>query len=243
MEPGEYETMYRVEETHWWYCALHRLIIDRLSRSIPDWKNKPLLDAGCGTGGVLQHLGCSPNHTGIDLSPDAVEFCRRRGLPRVLQGDINKMPFETGTFDAIICSSVLYHRWVPDVGKSLLELHRVLKPGGFLLVNLPAFASLQSEHDERVFTARRFRRKEVRDLLRQSNFEIRECAYWTSFLFPAVWLARRLRLVQHGRDFEEGESFGFKNSLLRKLMGAEATFLKRVSLPFGVSIFVVARKP
>ncbi len=243
MEAAEYETMYRVEETHWWYDALHSLIAARLSKYLPDWPEKSLLDAGCGTGGVLQRLGNCSNHVGIDLSEAAVKFCRQRGLKQVKQADITAMPLASESFDAVICSSVLYHRWVPDVEKALQELHRVLKPGGLLLVNLPAFASLHSEHDDRVFTARRFRRNETVKLLTSSEFEVVECAYWTSFLFPLVWLARRFRLVPHGRDFESTKSSSFSNSLLRTLMSLEASVLKWIPSPFGVALFAVARKP
>lgn len=243
MEPAEYETMYRVEDVHWWYRALHRLIRDRMTRHVPDYAGKEILDAGCGTGAILQYLGSSPSHTGIDLSPAAIAFCRQRKLPNVIEGDINQLPFEADTFDAVICSSVLYHLWIPDVEKTLLELSRVLKPGGHLIINVPAFASLKSEHDEKVFTARRFSRSQVINVLHRCRYQTVECNYWTSLLFPIVWFVRRFGLAQHGRDFEEVKAFGFSNILLDRIMTVERGLLRWVRFPAGVSILAIARKP
>src|SRR5947208_9194669 len=142
MQSNEYATMFRVEETHWWYQALHRLIFETLERELPDWRNKKILDAGCGTGAILQRLGSPEKNVGIDLAPEAVAFCRERGLNNVRQGNICALPFEEASFDAVISSSVLYHEWVGDLAAAVREMHRVLRPGGLALINVPAFLFL-----------------------------------------------------------------------------------------------------
>src|SRR5438045_3694717 len=173
MRPNEYATMFRVEETHWWYRALHGLIFQTLETELPDWRNKEILDAGCGTGAILQRLGNPERNVGIDLAPEAISLCRKRGLNNVRQADVCALPFSDSSFDVVISSSVLYHAWVSDVGTAIREMHRVLRPGGLLLLNVPAFRFLHSAHDDAVMTARRFRKPEIRKLLLNENFRIR----------------------------------------------------------------------
>src|SRR5438270_762629 len=134
MRRDEYATMFRVEETHWWYKALHQLIFQTLETELPDWREKEIVDVGCGTGAILKQLGNPDKNVGIDLAPEAISFCRQRGLNNVQEGDILALPFPDASFDAVICSSVLYHEWVSDVGGAMREMHRVLRPDGTLLI-------------------------------------------------------------------------------------------------------------
>ena len=241
MRAAEYEIMFRVEETHWWYQALQRLILESLGRELPDWREKEILDAGCGTGAILQQLGSPQRNVGVDLAPEAISLCRRRGLSNLRQADISALPFAEASFDAVICSSVLYHQWVKDVAGVLRELHRVLRPGGLLFVNVPAFQFLHSAHDEAVMTARRFKKNELRSLLRENGLVMRRLTYWTTFLFPLAVLARTLGGSKTGRDFQTTSS-GLKHYLFTKVMMLELAILKKIALPFGVALFAVAQK-
>ena len=244
MEQEEYETMFRVEEEHWWYRALQQLIFQTLERELPDWREKAILDAGCGTGAILKRLGNGAGKIGIDFSPDAIAFCRKRGLNNVRQCDIAALPFPDDSFDAVICSSVIYHEWVPDVGAVMRELERVLSPGGLLLLIVPAFRFLHSAHDDAVMTARRFRRHEIRSLLTENGFAIRRLTYWTTLLFPLAVLARTLGASKIGRDFpQEGEKRSLLDRVFSGVMEIELSLLRVASLPFGVDLFAVARKP
>ncbi len=235
--------MFRVEETHWWYRALHLLILETLERELPHWQEKAILDAGCGTGAILRRLGNSARNVGVDLAPEAIAFCKERGLENVRQGDICALPFADDSFDAVICSSVLYHEWVKDVAGAVRELHRVLRPGGLLFVILPAFRFLHSAHDDAVMTARRFRKNEVRSLLLENRFVIQRLTYWTTLLFPLAVLARTLGGSKMGRDFPAaGTSPRFTDRLFAKTMSIELGLLRKISLPFGVALFAVAKK-
>src|ERR1700719_1793995 len=241
MRREEYATMFRVEETHWWYKALHRLIFQTLEAELPDWREKKIVDVGCGTGAILKQLGNPEKNVGIDLAPEAISFCRRRGLNNVQQGDIHALPFPDASFDAVICSSVLYHQWVGDVEGAVQEMHRVLRPGGALLIIVPAFPFLHSAHDEAVMTARRFRKREIRELLQKQNFKIRRLTYWTTLLFPLAVAARTLGGSKMGRVFEtNGDSL--IQRALGQIMRLELHALKWISLPFGVALFAVARR-
>src|SRR5205085_9022659 len=128
---------FRVEETHWWYRALHQLIFQALEAEVPNWREKKILDAGCGTGAILKRLGSTERNVGVDLAPEAVLFCHKRGLMNVQQADIADLPFADGAFDVVICSSVLYHDWVPDVARAMREMKRVLRPDGVVLIIAP----------------------------------------------------------------------------------------------------------
>ncbi len=241
MERAEYATMFRVEETHWWYSALHRVIFQALETELPDWRNKQILDVGCGTGAILKRLGNPGKNVGIDLSPDAISFCRQRGLNNVREGDICALPFSDNSFDAVICSSVLYHQWVGDVAGALREMKRVLRPDGVLLINVPAFRFLHSAHDDAVMTARRFRKPEIRKLLLEESFTIRRLTYWTTLLFPFAVAARTFGVSQMGRDFETDRS-SFSQRVFALIMTIELRLLRSVSFPFGVALLAVARK-
>jgi ubiquinone/menaquinone biosynthesis C-methylase UbiE len=241
MRSNEYETMFRVEETHWWYRALHRLIFQFLELELPDWRDKEILDVGCGTGAILQRLDKPDRNVGIDLAPEAISFCRQRGLNNVRQGDIHALPFSGASFDAVICSSVLYHQWVTDLDCAMREMHRVLRPGGLVLINVPAFAFLHSHHDEAVMTARRFRKPEIRSLLLNQNFTIRRLTYWTTLLFPLAVAARTLGASDMGRDFETAQT-SLTQRVFAQVMNFELGLLPKISFPFGVALLAVARK-
>src|SRR2546430_16167378 len=227
MRRDEYATMFRVEETHWWYKALHRLILQTLEAEMPDWREKKIADVGCGTGAILKQLGNPEKNVGIDLAPEAISSCRQRGLNNVQQGDICALPFPDASFDAVICSSVLYHQWVGDTAGAVYEMHRVLRPGGVLLVNVPAFPFLHSAHDKAVMTAHRFRRPEIRQLLLKQNFTIRHLTYWTMFLFPLAVAARTLGGSKMGRDFETTNT-SFAQRVFAQVMALELRLLRNV---------------
>jgi ubiquinone/menaquinone biosynthesis C-methylase UbiE len=241
MQPNEYATMFRVEETHWWYGALHRLILQTLETELPDWREKEILDVGCGTGAILQRLGNPEKNVGVDLAEEAISFCRRRGLNNVRQGDICALPFGDASFDAVICSSVLYHQWVSDVAAAVREMRRVLRPGGLLLINVPAFRFLHSAHDVAVMTAHRFRKPEVRKVLLDQNFKIQRLTYWTTLLFPLAVVARTLGGSDMGRDFEASK-ITFIQRMLTQVMRLELNLLRGFSFPFGVALLAVAKK-
>jgi len=241
MQPDEYGTMFRVEQTHWWYRALHRLIFETLDKELPDWREKEILDVGCGTGSILKRLGNPEKNVGVDLATEAISFCHERGLDNVQQADVSALPFSGESFDGVICSSVLYHEWVKDVGGAVREMHRVLRPGGLLFINVPAFRFLHSAHDEAVMTARRFRKNEIRSVLAKNGFTIRRLTYWTTLLFPLAVIARTFGGSKMGRDFDSVET-SLRHCFFAKIMALELRVLRKVSLPFGVALFAVARK-
>jgi len=190
----------------------------------------------------VRHLAESGSALGVDISAEALRFCRSRGVP-VARAGVLALPFPDRTFDCVTSFDVLYHRWVTDDHAAVVELARVLRPGGLLLARVPALKMLWGAHDEAVHSRHRYTAGEVRRLLEAGGLNVERASYCNTLLFPVVLLRRTLdRLTgRHGSDV------GFLPApierLFRGLLGIEAALVRRVSLPFGASVVAVARKP
>lgn len=235
----EYACMRAVEDQHWWYRGLHTLVRQALAVHCPDARH--VLDIGCGTGGMATHLPKATVRAGVDYNPEALSFCRQRGLARLVRADAAFLPFADRSADAAMVLDVLYHKNVPDPAQVLREVRRVLVPGGTVVINVPAYQWLYSSHDVAVHTERRFTRGAINALLREAGFEVVASSYWNTLLFPPICAVRLLRRwVPPGTsDVKAGNPL--VNRILTAMLALERTGMKCFSLPFGVSIFVVAR--
>jgi len=191
VEPVEYERMEAAEDRLWWYRALHAQLLDAFGQTaLPP--GAAVLDAGCGTGGLLKRLGAiAPERTRIGLDHEAVAATRavRKSGAKVVLGSVDALPFADASFGAIFSADVLYHREV-DPLRAAREAYRCLMPEGMLVVNLPAFDWLASYHDRQVHGARRYNRAQVHALLAQAGFTRIAVRYWNSLLFPLMVLRR-----------------------------------------------------
>lgn len=243
MERNEYAIMFRVEDRHWWYAGLRAVVAQVWDRFAP---GPPLrmLDAGCGTGANLRHFRGRATCYGIDFSLDAVRYCRERGEPRTAAASAVHLPFADGAFDVVVSCDVLCHRSIRDKSQPLREMRRVLKPGGLLILNLPAYQWLLSSHDTHVQTDCRFTASTARALLAASGLDTVYSTYWNSLLFPAVAAVRLWRkarpLPASDLDGASGER---ANAVLGAALAIERALLRAAPLPFGVSLLIVARAP
>lgn len=225
----------------WYYRALHARILQRLAT----WaQSEPVLDAGCGTGGLLRRMerdGVVRHATGVDFSPLACELSRTRTQARIVEADLTALPFSEGEFGAVVSADVLYH--IPDDMGALRELRRVLRPGGVLIVNVPAYRWLWSYHDEAVHSQRRYNRAELRDKLEAAGFELQSITHWNMLLLPLVVFRRKvLPAPKHGSDVEAYAPW--LNRMLGGVLRFEGILLELCkSLPAGSSLLAVARKP
>ncbi|MDE1903509.1 MAG: class I SAM-dependent methyltransferase [Alphaproteobacteria bacterium] len=236
MERGEYERLAAVEDRMWWTRALRRNLRAAAApfAGTPDGR---LLDAGCGTGGLLATLA-HPASFGLDRDGFACRLARTKARRPVAQGSVGDLPFDDAAFEIIVSADVLCHRGV-GVERALGEMHRCLKPGGALIVNLPAYPWLYSAHDRAVDNARRFYRREVIGLLAAAGFGSIRATYWNTLLFPLM-VARRL--LPGG-----GSEVGLLPASLEWLFDAVATFESALlrsglRLPFGGSILAVGTR-
>jgi SAM-dependent methyltransferase len=241
----EYQRMYEAEERQWWYAGMRALSLALLAEPLAELARRGpvvILDAGCGTGNNLQHLARYGRALGVDLSLEALAFCRSRGVAAA-RGDLSALPFPDGRFDCVTSLDVIYHRWVKDDAAAVREMARVLRPGGLMLVRVPALQALWGAHDEAVHSRHRYRRGEVKRLLEGAGLQVVRATYANTVLLPLVAARRGLdRLTgRHGSDV------GFLPRPLewafRRVLEAEARVVKRLSLPLGTSVFALARKP
>ena len=246
MNLEEYNVMYQVEDHHWWYLGMEHITCRLLERILPaGGATQPLkiLDAGCGTGAVMKYLARYGEVTGFDFSAEALKFSRRRGHPRLMQASVTAVPFADSTYDLVVSFDVLCEHGVDD-GLALGEFARVLKPGGALLLRLPAYRWMRGQHDTAVHVAHRYDRREITSKLQNGGFQPIQVSYANTFLFP-IAVAKRLseRIIpssQNGSDLTLNA--GMLNGVFRAILSAEAPLVTTSGLPFGLTIAALARK-
>src|SRR5689334_22229067 len=184
MERAEYLMMAAVEGYHWWYGGMRAITASMLDSVYLGRHDLHMLDAGCGSGGNLRFLQRYGSVIGIDLAAEALALGRKSLQSDVARASVLAMPFADASFDLVTSFDVLYHRAVPDERAALSEVWRVLRPGGRLLLRLPAYQFLLRRHDREVHTRRRYTAGHVRALLQSSGMAIERCSYANTVLFP-----------------------------------------------------------
>lgn len=246
MERPEYESMYALEDYHWWFVGRQKLALTLIDEWMTLGPNANILDVGCGTGGNVKVLSRYGHAVGLDISPLALEFARRRQLPCLLQGSGLTLPYTNNSFDLITIFDVLYHRWITDDSQALKEFYRVLKPGGWLLITDSALPILWSSHDEVYFARQRYTITDLQKKLTGVGYTLRVCSY-ANFLLLPLFLFVRLTMdwLPLANNIDKQGSFpGWINQLLTAVRGLEARWLRRgKTLPVGSSLVCLVQKP
>jgi SAM-dependent methyltransferase len=243
MERSEYQKLYELEDSYWWFVGRRQLVQALVETWMNGGRLSPILDVGCGTGGNLAFLtrwGCE---VGVDLSPLALNLARRRRLPRLAQASGLALPYASASFGLATAFDVLYHRWVSDDDSAVREIHRVLRPGGWLIVMDSALASLWSRHDEIFYARQRYSLDEMRQLLAGAGFRLHKISYANSLLFPVAMAVRLLeRRFPCMSDAEMAPLPGWLNRSLTGVLGLEARWLRHSTFPVGSSVVCLAQK-
>ena len=244
MRGVDYEFMFNIEEKFWWYAGM-RQITDTILADQLRATGLKILDAGCGTGMNLVHYGNARHSAvGFDFASEAISRARRRGLANIARASVTHIPFPSKAFDLAYSFEVIDE--VPDIGQALAELNRVLKPGGHLLLRLPAFNWLHSGHDVDIGTLHRFTLKEMREKLEAAGFEVQRATYANCLLFPMVAIRRLLKRVGIGGGTDTKPmppGLQWLDPIFLSMLKIEAGIIGRGgSLPFGLSAIVLARK-
>ena len=242
MNRDEYAKMHEIEDRMWWYRGLHANLIAALKRGGAG--QGPVLDAGCGTGGFLARLHAALpaiERAGLDFEPIAVSLAAEKSGAPVCVGSIDALPFADGSLGAIVSADVLCHRSVAEAA-ALADFHRCLRPGGALVLNLPAYEWMMSAHDRAVHTARRYTAGGLAQKLRDAGFSRVTTGYWNCLLFPLMALRRKV-LATRGEQSDVRAYAAPLEAMFAVAMRVESFLLtRRVRLPFGGSVIAVAHK-
>lgn len=243
MDLHTYEILYRIEETHWWHAARRRIVIDWIEERYVGRHDLSVLDAGCGTGLLLQQIAGLGSVQGVDLSEEALEFCRMRGISQVRRADVTDLPFADESFDVVTALDVLEH--LDEDGLALREWRRVLKPGGRVFIFAPAHTWLWSLQDDVSHHRRRYTARTLREVVESSGLAVERLSYVSTFLLPVIFLGRqwlKLRLKFRTANTENDLHPEWSNGILRAIFSSEIPVLRRMNMPIGASLLCVATK-
>ena len=241
MDQHIYVEMAALEERHWWFVA-RRKILSTLLSSLPLPLNAQILEAGCGTGGNLAMLTRHGQVYGMEENAQAIELSSAKGASLIAQGRLpSAIPFEGKKFDLIALLDVLEHLDEDDA--SLRALRTRLKPGGWLLITVPAFPFLWSHHDELHHHKRRYVATDLRALIKGAGYQIHYLSYFNTWLFPLIAAARLMKGSGGSRSGDLSMPNKFVNTLLKTIFASERWLLGRIAFPFGVSLVVLAQNP
>ncbi len=248
MNAAEYERMYRLEDSYWWFVGRLRLVQDLMKRyyGAPQTDKAPLniLDIGCGTGAMSQRISPWGRVISADFSPLALRFSRRRGLKHLIGADAMHLPCRPDSFDALIAMDMLEH--LPDDATALCEFYRVLKPGGRVIATVPANPRLWSEHDDALMHFRRYRKEEVAKRFTEAGFVIENLTFSMTLLYPIVFMQRKLNANRTHHDPPQASMPQFPpliNSMLTGMVTFENYIARHIKFPFGVTLLCTATKP
>jgi SAM-dependent methyltransferase len=251
MDPAAYVEMRALEDHHWWFrgrrTVVRPLLAEALRRA-PTAASPSLLEVGCGTGGNLDFLqdGFAPSRrVGLDFDASALAFCASRGLESALvQGDGTKLPVREESLDVIVALDIVEH--FDDDVALLAEFHRVLRPGGQIVISVPAYPWLWSPHDDFLHHRKRYRGGELEGRLERAGFRVERRHGFNFLLFPAIALVRLLKKLAQGGKPASGTDFfelpGPLNRAVAALFSIESWLVRALPIRFGVSFMVLAAK-
>src|SRR5687768_11831943 len=237
----------RAEREHFWFRGFRRFVAPLLARAAADRTDLRILDCGCGTGnnlGMLRKFGAA---VGIDLTFSGLAYARRQGERLVARASALTLPFSAGTFDLVTSFDVIYAFDDRQAAQALAEMHRVLRPGGHLVLNVAALPALRGNHSVLGGEVQRYTRASLRRHLEAAGFEVVRLTYTNAAILPivaGVRLAQRLRQGEHQlSDVEMTVPIAPVNLALSGLLAIESIALRAVDMPLGSSLLTLSRKP
>ncbi len=244
MELAEYKNIFDNEKSHFYYVGTHNAVLKFLNIYLSKKSGNTILDAGCGTGALMKKLNKFGEIWGIDASSEALKFAKQNKVRNIKKASVENIPFKDDLFDAVVSIDVLYHKAVKNDVRALSEFRRVLKPGGLLIVKSPAHNWLRGSHDEIIHTVRRYNKNELQERLKKVKFNTIKMSYINLFFLPFAVVKRISEsLFNHKPESDVKPVPKIINFLLIAVYGLEVEILTKTSLPFGLSLFAIARKP
>jgi len=240
VDKDAYTKMADVEGRHWWFVA-RRKIIRKIIESLGLPRDAKILEVGCGTGGNLELLSWFGEVTAVEVDAEARRIAKERCVGRVVAGQLpDGLDLGGQKFDLIVLLDVLEH--INDDVGSLVALKKSLKKEGKILITVPAWPFLWSEHDEFHHHVRRYRSGEIRSKLGKAGYELRYSGYYNTLLFPVVVAVRiKNKILRRGSAGDDLDvPCNLLNKLIEKIFSAERFFLPGAKFPIGISIIAIA---
>ncbi len=245
MKEDFYEEYAHYQSDHWWFLGRKKIILSLLSRFLGEGTNsRSILDIGCGTGVMLDSLQHYGKAMGIDMSDRALFFSNKITSAPLIQAEFTSLPFKGQSFDLVCAFDVLEH--LDHDSDCVREAYRLCRPGGSVLVTVPAFQFLWGIQDVVSHHKRRYSQKEIINLLKRNGFYPVFSSYFNTFLFPVIAFVRlfsRLKKTQNRHSDLDIQTPQLLNRMLTRLFGFERFLLKYFRFPFGVSLICLAQKP
>ncbi len=242
MESSVYSIEAEIEESHWWFVGRRKLIA-RIISSLDIPIDASILDIGTSSGANLHSLKSLgyQNFCGVDISEEAINFCRQKGFEKVSKGDICNLPFPSNQFHLVLATDIIEH--VDDDVRALSEVKRVLRPGGVAIITVPAFNFLWGLQDEVSYHKRRYRKKELKRKVVKAGLSCFKSFYFNYLLFIPIWLGRRIiKLLKIQIKSENELNTPVLNFILSIIFSLDVWSAPFIKPPFGVSIMMVAKK-
>ena len=240
MRSDLYQDLYDKEQSYWW----HRAKRDLVRQFLPSQKKIKFLDIGCGAGKLMEEMQIRGEVWGIDQSQAAVDFCHQRGLHNVHMGKFPQIKLLPRNFDVITCLDVLEH--IQADGEAIKKIASLLKPGGRLIITVPAYQWLFSYWDQILHHVRRYEKAELVKKITAQGLTIKKCSFVYAFLLPVVIPFRLIRGQRFKNKKPQSDFIDlpkFMHTCLSMFAGLERALLSLINLPCGLSIVCVAQKP
>jgi SAM-dependent methyltransferase len=244
VQPSEYEAMHAQELRHWWFRGRRRVLVNLLRQALRSRADLPrILDYGCGTGGNTPVYASLGRVVGIEPDAAAIRLAHTRGQAQYCRSNGTDLPFRPAVFDAVLASDVLEH--IEDDHDAMSEIARVLRPGGVVIVTVPAHQWLFSRHDAALHHCRRYSKARLRRLVQGGGLRVRRLSYWNAILFPGICLHRLVEKSRPARGPQSDTRASAPwliNEALAGLLAAEAGILRHAPLPWGLSLIAVGER-
>lgn len=246
MKENEYRVMYDIERTYWWFRGKQFLIDIFFEENLNPSNNQRLLDLGSGTGVIMEQCQKWGIPYGVEISTLAIQMLKQRSLNLVVQADANQtIPFKDSIFTAVTCLDVLEH--LENDTALLDEMIRICKPGGFILMTVPALQFLWSPHDEALYHKRRYTKNQMLNKIKQLNCTVIKATYFNATLFLPIVVVRKLKsLFKKNKEVRSDFFIPLPKWLNRALYfwySCELKCLKFTDIPIGVSVLLMIQKP